>query len=148
MRMALSLPDEVWKMVLGYVDPAEYQTLTTKDCGVSREFYWMLKNSVRCLHLSSPPHALLSLVWMRTREEFCAPVKCVTVTFPILDEEVRTLLESPGFHRLRLLRIVLPPRYPQPSWIFIRLATWTPKALEEDLLRNGIVLPLQVEECE
>ena len=100
--MTLSLPEDSWRDVLGFVCPAEYQHLARKALGVSREFYWLLKNSLSCIRLCRPPGPLCGLVWLHTRETWCAPVKTVEVYFPIKAQHVKTLQLSPGFETFRL----------------------------------------------
>ena len=75
--LCLSLPEDVWRIVLSFTDPLEYTSLSRKSCGVNREFYTLLKNSLVLIRLHSPVSPLLGMVWMHSRELECSDVKCI-----------------------------------------------------------------------
>ena len=71
------LPEEVWRGVLGYADPDEYYALTRHAAGVSREFYWLLKNSLTTFRVHRPVVPLCGLVWLHSRDTHFSRIKCV-----------------------------------------------------------------------
>ena len=72
------LPADLWLDILVHVDPVEYVSIARAFFGVSREFYWLLKNSLTTVRVHHPVGPLSGLVWFRSRD---APVsrciKCV-----------------------------------------------------------------------
>ena len=75
--MAQKLPEEVWREVMEYVHPIPYSELTRNGGGVSREFYWILKNSVTTIRLYHPVVPLCGLVWLASRDSNFSRIKCV-----------------------------------------------------------------------
>lgn len=66
--MSLLLPLDVWREVLEFVDPVQYSALARKESGVSREFYWLLKNSLSTLRIHHPVTPLCGVVWLESRD--------------------------------------------------------------------------------
>ena len=71
------LPEDIWKMVLECVDPKEYFALTRQAAGVSREFYWLLKNSVITIRVHRPVVPLCGVVWLHSRDRHFSHIKNV-----------------------------------------------------------------------
>ena len=77
--MTLRLPAEVWREVLYYVTPHEYTALSrsASRAGVSREFYWLLKNSQTTFRVHRPVVPLCGLVWLHSRDVCFSRIKRV-----------------------------------------------------------------------
>ena len=71
------LPENVWREVLEYANPEEYAALARQATGVSREFYWLLKNSVTTIRIHRPIVPLCGLVWLHSRDRHFSSIKCV-----------------------------------------------------------------------
>ena len=71
------LPEDVWHEVLQYVDPGEYAALARHAAGVSREFYWLLKNSLTTICVHGPVVPLCGLAWLHSRDAHFSRIKCV-----------------------------------------------------------------------
>ena len=75
--LSLMLPDDVWRDVLEYVDPFEYCVLARRAAGVSREFYWLLKNSLTTIRVHRPVTPLCGVVWLHSRDKYFSFIRCV-----------------------------------------------------------------------
>ena len=75
--LTLLLPADVWREVLEYADSVEYTSLTRVSAGVSKEFYWLLKNSLSTIRVHHPVSPLYGLVWLQSRDRFFSRVKRV-----------------------------------------------------------------------
>ena len=71
------LPEDVWHEVLECANPDEYAVLARQSAGVSREFYWLLKNSVTTIRIHRPVVSLCGLVWLQSRDTHFSSIKCV-----------------------------------------------------------------------
>ena len=71
------LPVEIWRNVLEYVDPDEYSVLARAEAGVSREFYWLLKNSLTTMRVHNSVVPLCGVVWLHSRDTYFSRIKCV-----------------------------------------------------------------------
>ena len=132
--MLESLPEEVWRLVLGFADPAAYQTFSRRAMGVSREFYYLQKNSVVSVHLFHPPTLLNGMMWFLSRANNCAPIEYLTVSFPVTAHHVIRLLECPGFREVS--KLVVLRRYfgrNRDLW-----NSWCFKRFQDDLVEYGL----------
>ena len=102
------LPEDVWKLVLGYCERSVYRDLVVDlGGGVSREFYHLAKNSLVVQRLHHPPTLLCGLVWMQSRESHCVLTKSMEVLCPVTAQQVARLCACPGFHRLSHLQVTV-----------------------------------------
>ena len=135
--MSLVLPEEVWRTLLGFADCESYRgfVLSSEKGGVSREFYFHLKNSPVQVRLHHPPVPLCGLVWLYSRMHQCARVKCLEVTFPLYKEDLLLLRDTcPGFQRVSTFRFLVcrTTRWDDP-WKY-----WNAEYFEEELHSCGI----------
>mgnify|MGYP001069737295 CR=1 FL=1 len=103
------LPEEVWRGVLGYADPDEYYALTRHAAGVSREFYWLLKNSLTTFRVHRPVVPLCGLVWLHSRDTHFSRIKCVEVGFPAKGVELEGIFRFAGYARRHLIQVTILP---------------------------------------
>ena len=75
--LSLMIPAETWRQVLGFVGPDEYSALARNAVCVSREFYWLLKNSVTTIRVHRPVVPLCGLVWLHSRDTRFSCIKYV-----------------------------------------------------------------------
>ena len=59
------------------MDPDEYSVLARQAAGVSREFYWLLKNSLTTMRVYRPVVPLCGVVWLHSRDTHFSRIKCV-----------------------------------------------------------------------
>ena len=125
------VPEDIWKVVLGYTDPELYCQITRRAsaAGISREFYYLLKNSMVHLRFVHPPSPLCGEVWLHSRDPACAPVKSLEVRFPITSRHVRSLLKHHGLQRLCCIRVH--PSFYDP-W------SWSSDSLVDELRQCGL----------
>ena len=113
------LPEELWSEVLAFTDVEEYCRITRSHLGVSREFYCLLKNSLRGLHFQQQPSALCGLFWMYSRKSHCKHIRTLSVSYPITERDFVSLSCFSGFSKIGTL-VVDQSRssYPQEVWSF------------------------------
>ena len=106
------LPENIWGQVLSFAD---YQSMSqchaAEEFGsvwVSREWYYLLKNSVRVLPLLHAPTPLCGLVWVHSRCAFWASTSTIEASFSVSATILDRLLDGPGFHSLRTILLVRP----------------------------------------
>ena len=100
------LPECIWLEVLENVDPDEYYALARECAGVSREFYWLLKNSLTTIRVHRPVIPLCGVVWLHSRDKHFSRIKylegelvaldCVPVSVALLppDSQEHASLDS------------------------------------------------------
>lgn len=93
--MSLRLPADVWRHVLANVDPDSYAILARRNCGVSREFYWFLKNSLSTIRVFHPVAPLCGLVWLQSRDQYFSRVKRVEGDYLPSNSHHKSMLSNP-----------------------------------------------------
>ena len=109
--LSLILPDDVWREVLEYVDPDEYSVLARRVGGVSREFYWLLKNSLTTIRVHRPVVPLCGVVWLHSRDTHFSCIKCVEVAFPASGVDLKALFRFLGQARRHPVRVAILPNH-------------------------------------
>ena len=110
--LTLLLPADVWREVLEYADSVEYTSLTRVSAGVSKEFYWLLKNSLSTIRVHHPVSPLYGLVWLQSRDRFFSRVKRVEVAFRATGGDLEALFLFSGYLGSRPIRLSILPNIP------------------------------------